>query len=87
MSSPSGPKGLSSTVDANDTRERGISVTTRSKHKGRAHLVYDTLVPRAQQMLGRDWYWREFRAAAMGNPSPMWKTMVRAGDEKVEFKL
>jgi NAD(P)-dependent dehydrogenase (short-subunit alcohol dehydrogenase family) len=45
------------------------------------------IVPRAQQMLGRDWYWREFRAAAMGNPSPMWKTMVRAGDEKVEFKL
>jgi short-subunit dehydrogenase len=45
------------------------------------------IVPRAQQMLGRDWYWREFRAAAMGNPSPMWKTMVRAGDEKIEFKL
>lgn len=45
------------------------------------------IVPRAQQMLGRDWYWREFRAAALGSPSPMWKSMVRAGDEKVEFKL
>lgn len=45
------------------------------------------VVPRAQQMLGRDWYWREFRAAALGNPSPLWKSMVRAGDEKVEFKL
>lgn len=45
------------------------------------------IVPRAQQMLGRDWYWREFRAAALGNPSPLWKSMVRAGDEKVEFKL
>lgn len=45
------------------------------------------IVPRAQQMLGRDWYWREFRAAALGNPSPLWKSMVQAGDEKVEFKL
>lgn len=45
------------------------------------------IVPRAQQMLGRDWYWREFRAAALGNPSPMWKSMVTSGDEKVEFKL
>ena len=45
------------------------------------------VVPRAQQMLGRDWYWREFRAAALGSPSPLWKSMVRAGDEQVEFKL
>jgi len=45
------------------------------------------IVPRAQQMLGRDWYWREFRAAALGNPSPLWKSMVKAGDEAVEFKL
>ena len=45
------------------------------------------IVPRAQQMLGRDWYWREFRAAALGNPSALWKSMVHAGDEKVEFKL
>ena len=45
------------------------------------------IIPRAQQMLGRDWYWREFRAAALGNASPLWKSMVRAGDEKVEFKL
>jgi len=45
------------------------------------------IVPRAQQMLGRDWYWREFRAAALGNPSPLWSSMVRTGDAKVEFKL
>jgi NAD(P)-dependent dehydrogenase (short-subunit alcohol dehydrogenase family) len=45
------------------------------------------IVPRAQQMLGRDWYWREFRDAALGKPSPLWKSMVRAGDEEVEFKL
>ncbi len=45
------------------------------------------IVPRAQQMLGRAWYWREFRAAALGNPSPLWKSMVQAGDEEVEFKL
>lgn len=45
------------------------------------------IVPRAQQMLGRDWYWREFRAAALGNPSPLWSAMVRTGDAKVEFKL
>jgi hypothetical protein len=37
---PLGAEGLSSTVDANDARERGISVTTRSKHKGRVHRVY-----------------------------------------------
>lgn len=45
------------------------------------------IIPRAQQMLGRDWYWREFRAAALGNPSPLWKSMVRAGDEKIEMKI
>ncbi|MBC7974818.1 MAG: SDR family NAD(P)-dependent oxidoreductase [Myxococcales bacterium] len=45
------------------------------------------VVPRAQQALGRDWYWREFRAAALGAPSQMWRTMVHAGNTPVEFKL
>ena len=45
------------------------------------------IIPRAQQMLGRDWYWREFRAAARGDPSPLWTSMVRTGGETIEFKL
>jgi NAD(P)-dependent dehydrogenase (short-subunit alcohol dehydrogenase family) len=45
------------------------------------------VIPRLQQMLGRDWYWREFRAAALGNASPLWKSIVHAGDVKIEWKL
>lgn len=45
------------------------------------------IVPRAKQILGQDWYWQEFQSACTGNPSPLWKSLVRSGNEPVEFKL
>lgn len=33
-------------------------------------------IPRAKQLLGQDWYWEEFRAANLGNPSPIWQTVT-----------
>jgi NAD(P)-dependent dehydrogenase (short-subunit alcohol dehydrogenase family) len=35
-----------------------------------------TATPRVKQLLGQDWYWREFRAANTGNPSPLWEALV-----------
>jgi NAD(P)-dependent dehydrogenase (short-subunit alcohol dehydrogenase family) len=45
------------------------------------------VVPHAQQMLGRDWYWREFRAASLGKPSMFWSSLVRTGDAPVDYKV
>ena len=65
-----------------------MAVTDGDQGRVRYYSAPDgEVVPRAQQMLGRDWYWREFRAAALGKPSAFWSSMVRAGDEPVEFKL
>ncbi|MDC2958209.1 SDR family NAD(P)-dependent oxidoreductase [Streptomyces gilvifuscus] len=44
-------------------------------------------IPRVKQLLGADWYWEEFRNAATGNPSDLWKSLVKQGDEPVEFAL
>ncbi|MFK4110270.1 SDR family NAD(P)-dependent oxidoreductase [Streptomyces sp. NPDC002176] len=44
-------------------------------------------IPRAKQLLGADWYWEEFRNAATGNPSDLWKSLVTQGEEPVEFAL
>ena len=35
-------------------------------------------IPRAKQLLGPDWYWQEFHAANLGNPSPLWQSITPA---------
>jgi NAD(P)-dependent dehydrogenase (short-subunit alcohol dehydrogenase family) len=35
-------------------------------------------IPRVKQLLGQEWYWQEFRSAALGTPSPLWKALVPA---------
>ena len=35
-----------------------------------------TAIPRVKQMLGQDWYWQEFRAANLGNPTPLWQSLI-----------
>jgi NAD(P)-dependent dehydrogenase (short-subunit alcohol dehydrogenase family) len=45
-------------------------------------------IPRARQLLGLSWYWEEFRAAAAGNPSSLWTTLMPgAGDEPIEMHV
>lgn len=46
------------------------------------------IIPRAQQLLGRDWYWEEFRAANTGSPSELWSTLQpRGGGVEVEMDV
>lgn len=44
-------------------------------------------IPRVKQLLGADWYWEEFRAAANGDPSELWKTLMPQGPEPIEFRV
>lgn len=44
-----------------------------------------TVIPRAKQLLGGEWYWEEFRAANMGDPSALWTSLLpSAGVARVE---
>ncbi|MEV6237018.1 SDR family oxidoreductase [Lentzea sp. NPDC051838] len=38
-------------------------------------------IPRAKQILGQQQYWEEFRAAAGGRPSALWRTLMAAPGE------
>ncbi len=44
-------------------------------------------IPRVKQLLGAQWYWDEFRAAASGSPSDFWKSVSPQGTEPVEFDV
>jgi hypothetical protein len=47
-----------------------------------------TAIPTAKQILGPQRYWEEFREAAVGRPSALWKTLVPApGSEPLQREL
>jgi NAD(P)-dependent dehydrogenase (short-subunit alcohol dehydrogenase family) len=55
------------------------AVTDNNPAKVRYYSGPDGIaIPRARQLLGQDWYWQEFRAANLGNPSPLWHSLVPA---------
>lgn len=37
-------------------------------------------IPRAQQLLGPEWFWKEFRAQQLGKPSALWESLQPFGD-------
>lgn len=65
------------------------AVTDGKGSKARYYSGPDAvIIPRAQQLLGRDWYWEEFRAANTGSPSELWSTLQpRGGGEAVEMDV
>lgn len=47
-----------------------------------------TIIPRAKQLLGQEWYWDEFRAASTGNPSDLWSALrPRGGGAAVDMDV
>ncbi|MGW7043200.1 SDR family NAD(P)-dependent oxidoreductase [Streptomyces avermitilis] len=64
------------------------AVTDGKNEKVRYYTGPDAVaIPRSKQLLGAEWYWEEFRNAATGNPSDLWKSLVTRGEEPVEFTL
>lgn len=64
------------------------AVTDTKDNKVRYYTGPDgTAIPRVKQLLGADWYWDEFRTAANGNPSDLWKSLMPQGTEPVEFDV
>lgn len=64
------------------------AVTDGKNHKVRYYTGPDGVaVPRVKQLLGADWYWDEFRTAANGSPSDLWKSLMPQGTEPVEFDV
>ncbi len=37
-------------------------------------------IPRLQQLLGPEWYWKEFRAQHLGNSSSLWEMLMPFGE-------
>lgn len=69
---------------------RGIveAVTDGKNEKVRYYTGPDGIaIPRVKQLLGSEWYWEEFRTAANGSPSDLWKSLMPEGTEPVEFDL
>ena len=64
------------------------AVTDNKSDKVRYYTGPDGMpIPRVKQLLGADWYWEEFRAAATGHPSDLWKSLMPQGTEPVEFDV
>jgi NAD(P)-dependent dehydrogenase (short-subunit alcohol dehydrogenase family) len=64
------------------------AVTDNKDGKVRYYTGPDaTAIPRVKQLLGAEWYWDEFRTAANGNPSDLWKSLMPQGTEPVEFDV
>lgn len=64
------------------------AVTDGRDHKVRYYTGPDGVaIPRVKQLLGAEWYWEEFRNAATGNPSDLWRSLMVQGTEPVEFDV
>lgn len=59
------------------------AVTDGKNHKVRYYTGPDGVaVRRVKQLLGAEWYWEEFQAAANGKPSDLWKSLTPQGTER-----
>jgi len=57
------------------------AVTDGNRGKVRYYSGPDGIaIPRVKQLLGQDWYWEEFSALVAGNPSPLWRALVRTAE-------